>query len=307
MNWKKYLPIIGIILFVYILIKLDIFKILDEIKNVDYFLIILSLIVVLVMLITQTLKWFIIAKKQKINILFKNALKINLISNFYGFVTPSKLGTIVRVEYLKKYTKNIGKGIGNFVLDKIMDISSVFFIAILFSFIFKNKLELPIWIFVFIFLVFVLTTLFFINKKRSKIVLGIIYNKFLPKNIKEKAKITFDSFYEDMPKKRYFIVFFLLNVLNWAVIYYLTYLIALSLGINLSLIYFLGILPIGTIIGLIPISINGLGTREAALIGLFGVFGVSAAKVFSMSILSILITGIIPSLIAAILIFKKRL
>jgi len=60
-------------------------------------------------------------------------------------------------------------------------------------------------------------------------------------------------------------------------------------------------------VAMIPISISGLGTREAALITLFGLFGVSAAKVFSLSIITLIIVGIIPSIIGIFLIFDKKL
>jgi len=307
MNWKKYLPVIGIILFVYILIKLDVRNILVEISKANWFLLIISLLLIPLFLTTETLKWLILAYKQKINVPLKEAFKINLISNFYGFVTPSKFGAIIRAEYLRKYTKNIGKGISNFVLDKVLDVGSVFFLAILFSFVFREKLEfLPLNLFIFIFLSLVLITLIFIKKERSKFILGVFYRKLVPEKLKEKTKLTFDSFYEDMPKKRYFCLFFLLNIINWIMAYFITFLIALSLNINLSFIHFLAILPLGTIATLIPVTISGLGTREAALIGLFGLFGISATKVFSMSILALLIVGIFPSIIGIILIFKKK-
>ncbi len=124
MKWKsikKILPVIGIGLFIYLLIKLDITKIFNEIANINWFYIFISLIFVFVFFITQTVKWFVLARKQKIKIPFKEAFKVNLISSFYGFVTPAKIGSIIRIDYLKKYGGNTGKGINNFILDKIFD------------------------------------------------------------------------------------------------------------------------------------------------------------------------------------------
>jgi len=304
-NWKKYLPIIGIILFVYILIKVDLFKILNEIKEVNLYFIFIALIFVFLMLFVETFKWFVIALFQDIKMPYKEAFKINLITNFYGFVTPSKLGSVIRAEYLKKYSGNLGKGLFNFTIDKILDISSIIFLAIVFSFVFKDKLNLPVGVFTGIFLIFVLVTLFFIKKERSKWALGFFYNRFIPEKMKKKAKITFDSFYDHIPKKRYFILFFCLNLINWLVIYATTYFIGVSLGIELGFVFYLGILPLGTLVTLIPISINGLGTREAALISLFALFGVSAAKVFSMSVIGLLMAGIVPAVIGSFFIFRR--
>lgn len=307
MMWKKSLPLIGIALFVYILIKLDISKIIKEITNVNLFYLLISLIFVGLFLFTQTLKWFVIARKQKINVPFLEAFKINLISDFYGFITPSKIGGLIRAKYLKKYTENIGKGISNFTLDKLLDIISVFFIAIIFLFIFKKKFPgLPVEFFAIVLISLILIMFIFLKKERSKSILMFFYNKMVPKKMKEKAKLTFNSFYEDLPKKRHFILFFIINLLSWINVYIIAFFVGKALGINLPFVYFLTILPIGTLVSLIPITINGLGTREATLISLFALFGVSAEKVFSMSILNIVISGIVPAIIAIFLIFKKE-
>jgi len=145
-----------------------------------------------------------------------------------------------------------------------------------------------------------------LDKKRSKFLLRIFYKKLIPKKIKERIKKGFHSFYEDMPKKRYFILFFLLNLINWIISYTVVFFIGLSLGIDISFFYFLAILPIGTFVSLIPITINGLGTREAMLITLFSLFNINATKVFSMSILSLFFAGVIPAIIAIFLIFKEK-
>ena len=136
--------------------------------------------------------------------------------------------------------------------------------------------------------------------------------KDLPKDVQEKLKKIkvkvrrgFYSFYQDMPKKRYFPLFFLLNIVNWIVLYAMTFFIGVSLGIIISFIYFLAILPIATLISHVPVTIGGLGTREAAMIYLFNLFGVEATKIFSMSIIS-LFMGLIPSIIGIFLILKKR-
>jgi len=90
-------------------------------------------------------------------------------------------------------------------------------------------------------------------------------------------------------------------------VYVVSFFIGKALGINLSFVYFLTILPKGTLVSLIPITINGLGTREATLIGLFALFGISAEKVFSLSMLSIVLSSIFPAIIAIFLIFKKKI
>ncbi|GBE20427.1 hypothetical protein BMS3Abin17_01168 [archaeon BMS3Abin17] len=308
MNLKKYLPIIGISIFIYILLKLDIYNVLKEISKANINLLLIAIFLVFLTFITQTLKWFSIARVQTSKIGFLEAFKINLISLFYGFITPSRVGAVIRAEYLKKYNDGkIGKGISNYVLDKMIDLCSLVLLAAIFSFVFREILSNNyLYYAILVFMLLVSLLIVFRSKERSKAILGIFYRKFVPEKIKLKLKGEFYSFYENMPKKRYFILFFLLNFLNWIVLYMSVFFVGLSLGIDVSFFYFLAIMPIATFVGQLPITISGLGTREAVLISLFGLAGVGATKIFSMSIISLLISGILPSIIGIFLILRDK-
>jgi len=305
MKLKNYLPVVGVLIFLYILLKLNVSNVLKEILNANILFLIVAVFFVFISLFTETLKWFFIAKTQTTNVPFSKAFKINMVSNFYGFITPSRVGGAMRAEYLKEYNGNLGKGLSNYVLDKVLDLCALVFLSIMFSYVFKDLLPTNLLYYAISAFILLCCLLFvFINKERSRSILKVFYKKLLPKKIKEKAREGFYSFYEDMPKKRYFILFFALNILNWIVLYTISYFIGISLGINISFIYFLAIMPLATLVAQIPITISGLGTREAALISLFGLFGISSTKVFSMSLVSLFLAGIIPAIIGSILIFK---
>ncbi|MDP7521114.1 MAG: lysylphosphatidylglycerol synthase transmembrane domain-containing protein, partial [Candidatus Pacearchaeota archaeon] len=277
-------------------------------SNSDINFLLIAILLIFISFITQTLKWFTITKIQLTNISFIEAFKVNIMSMFYGFITPSRIGGIIRAEYLRKYNNNnLGKGVSNYVLDKVLDLGSLAFLAGLFSLMFKDLVSINYFYYSLSgFILIVILLMIFRDEKRSRSTLRIIYVKLVPEKMKEKVKNGFNSFYQDMPKKRYFILFFLLNVLNWVVLYASTFFIGISLGIDISFYYFLAILPIATLIGQIPITISGLGTREAVMISLFGVIGISATKVFSMSLISIFLAGVIPALIGSFLIFKNK-
>lgn len=63
------------------------------------------------------------------------------------------------------------------------------------------------------------------------------------------------------------------------------YLIALALGVDISIWYFLVFVPLTSIILMIPISLNGLGVREVGYVTLFAQAGVPDSVAFSMSLL----------------------
>ena len=310
MRWnriKKFLPIIGVGLFVYLLIKYKVVNILKEIENVNLSYLAIAVSLVLFFFVTQTTKWFVIAKKQRINVSFWEAFKINLVSNFYGFVTPAKIGSIIRVDYLKN-KGDTGRGISNFVIDKVLDLGSLFILAIAFGFVFYQKIISSAYLFfiISIFLLMISVSFIFYKKNAGKPILRFVHRILIPERMKEKSRELFDSFYRDMPSLGFLFFVFIINLVNWIVDYTGMYFMALSLGIDIGFIPFLAILPISTLVAQIPITINGFGVREVTMISLFGLFGVEAVKVLSMSVLNILITAVIPSIIAMLFLFRRE-
>jgi uncharacterized membrane protein YbhN (UPF0104 family) len=60
--------------------------------------------------------------------------------------------------------------------------------------------------------------------------------------------------------------------------------VAMALGLNISPLALTWILALGTIVGMFPISLAGLGVREATYVGLLALFGVSAGSALALSL-----------------------
>ena len=86
--------------------------------------------------------------------------------------------------------------------------------------------------------------------------------------------------------------------------------VALSLGIKIGFIYYLIFLPIIGAITLLPISIGGLGLRDATTIYFFGKAGVARDLAFALSLLNfsfILLYGAIGGLIYVLTVRHRRI
>ena len=90
------------------------------------------------------------------------------------------------------------------------------------------------------------------------------------------------------------------------VFYSLPYVFIIALGIKLNYIYYVFLYALSTLITLLPISVAGIGTREASLIVLFGFYGVTATDVFIISFLSFIIFISITSIIGWYLSLKWK-
>jgi hypothetical protein len=298
MKLRKFFPIIGIIIFVVLLFRLDLSQIANEISNIKINFLFIAIAFSLLIIITQTLKWFVIARYQKIKVPFLEAIKINLIGSFFGTVTPAKIGGVLRSEYLKKYSDNkIGKPVGNFIIEKILDLCSIGFLAVIASLILSDMLPIKSGVQIIILLVFVLMLVVVLNENISRKFFSIgkkLFGKMISLEVKNKIKGEVYSFYADKPNNKYFFLFFLINLLSWITLYVTTYFVGRALGIDISVFYYLTILPVVTLISQIPITVAGLGVREGTMMGIFGLLGVEATKVFSMSLLGLIIGELIP-------------
>ena len=64
------------------------------------------------------------------------------------------------------------------------------------------------------------------------------------------------------------------------------WLIGRALGLDLSILVYLFVIPVATIVMLVPISINGIGLREAIFALLLGAYGVDKADAVALSLLA---------------------
>ena len=63
------------------------------------------------------------------------------------------------------------------------------------------------------------------------------------------------------------------------------WIVALSLGVHISPLYFLIFVPLITLISMIPISLNGMGLREYSFMSLFGAIGVADESCIALGLL----------------------
>lgn len=308
---RKLLPLIGISLFIYLVFKIGLKNIVLSLSKANLYYMIAAFLFIIPIVFFQALKWYVIIKKQNICLSFFEAIKIQFICLFYGFVTPARIGTFIKINYLQKITHNFGKSASSVVIERLFDMIAVLIFATLGSLVFIENIakglfsNIAIWM-LSLLIFFVIFSFFLVSKNVGKKTFKFLYEKLLPNNLKEKTRHGFDSFYDSIPKKRFLLLPFLLTIITWFLIYTPNFFIAKSLNINIPYLTFILLLAIATIIAELPITISGLGVREAALITMLKFFNVEPSRVMSLSILSIMTLTAIPALIGFFISFKKE-
>lgn len=299
-NWKKILPGFGFFLLLYLFWRFDIKEIIIAFSqaNPRYF-ILLPLTFSLILLI-QTWKWKLILHAQNINgIGFLPLFRIQLIGSYYSMWTPGKTGVFLKAPYLKdRIGKSLEECSSGIFIDKILDLTVLFIFSVAGALILLGQFPSLLLETILVLIVFCFAIFIFYSKKRTKFLLKHFLYLFIPQKLKEKCKNSFHLFYKETPNLGKLAPSFLLTALCWLLILSQTFIIAKSLSIDINYFVFIPVAALATMAGFLPITMSGLGTREAAFVVLFKNFNILPQKLIAMSLLSVIAAYILLFLIA---------
>lgn len=307
MKWDKWLPFIGILLFVYIVLRIGPEKIWSSFLSSNYFYILLAILFFIPMLIFQVWKWDYILKKQNIHLNFFYLLKLQMISLFYGSVTPGRLGSLIKIPYLCRKTKKpASECSSSVIIDRLFDFTAVALFAAIGAVLFLRKFVGFFYFTLLVFLGFLLAIIIFTNKKTSKVILKIIFKFLIPEKLKGKARMSFTRFYESLPSIIKLVPAFILTLVVWFTIYTQAYFVALAFSVRVPYFYFITTFAVVTLISLIPITVSGIGTREVALLTLLSPYHATPENIVGFSILFSIVCLIIYGLFGLTTVFKTK-
>jgi len=145
-----------------------------------------------------------------------------------------------------------------------------------------------------------------IQKRSGSKLFNFFIKRFIPKKFKDRISQSFDALYEDIPRFRDLIIPFLINILIRIITGTGIFIIAQSFSLNVPYIDFIFINVIAVIaIGIIPISVGGLGIREGIFVYLLGTYGVAPDIAFTISLSGYFVKMLVPSIVGLLISLKK--
>ena len=308
-NIGKLFPIIGIIIFIYIINDIGIEKIGSAFSSIplEYFL--LALLLFIPRWLLSSYKWYFISKKQKMDFKLFFLSKIFLITLFLGSITPGAIGLHIRIYYLKTKSKaSLEKCLTNSLIESGLSLITGLLIAFIGSIILIELYpELPIIILPF-FIFYLSVFIVLLEKRGGNKLFNILIRRFIPERYKTTIDKSVESLYQDIPKIKDMLIPFLIEIIVWIFAAIQVYIIAQAFLINITFYEFILISIISVVISnILPISIGGLGIREGAFVFLLSKFGVQSEIAFVISISGFLVKILIPGLIGLIISFRKKM
>lgn len=286
---RKYYYIIGIIILIVILRRIDFHKVFIYYSKLNLTHFGLISLIILPTIFFKAYRWMYLLRLQGINYSITNSFLAYLGGIFAGIITPGRVGEAIKAMYLKT-DKDVpfSEGMVSVILDRLFDLCLIVILVCLGFWFFLNfktsKFSIPITLFssLLLFVPFVLLNKIVLEKV-AKIIYEVTISR-IDKSILDSQFKNFLSIIKRIMARRVYVAF-ILTIFSALCYFWQCYLLARLMSLDISFITVVFFISTTTLLSLLPITIFGFGTREASLIYCFSFVGLNAESAVSYSFL----------------------
>ena len=291
---KKFLPIIGLFLFIYTIYQLDLSKITTAFFSVNPLYIFIIIPFTLPRILIRNYAWKLIQEEQNIHVPYWTSLKIFLIGYFYGSITPGYLGQLMRIPYLKEFTgQPYGKLFINSSIETIVHTFSMYIMIIFGALLVLSQFPELFMIAAGWMIILLIVLFFFVRRERGEWFFKILIKYLIPKKFKSYLYQFVETFYQEFPRVSSLFFPMFIGFFTWIIIFSQEYLLVYALNLSIPYHYFLFLFPLANLAAFIPITFAGFGTREFTAVILFtALFAVPGEEIFVVSLLGFILTDL---------------
>lgn len=299
---KRLLHSIGILLLALIFYKIGSKQLIELIRGANLPMLLLALSMLLPVTLLLSLRFHILLRESGLPVSFPAAVRYQMLGQYYGFITPGKIGSFVRM-YLIRSDLNLplSQTFSPVFYDRLGDLIGMGSLAFLGTVILIKYT--PIFIFISCSIAGCMLVVLGIFMKRQEALprIAALFRFIIPPKIYESVAAGARKLDYRIPKTACLVKCSVLSLVGWALIFFQGWLVALNFTKNVPWFDYICISPIASIVGLIPITVSGFGTRDATFLYLMSFYLVPHAVALLISLMAYLVNAAVPSLIGALL------
>lgn len=302
------LPLIGLALFVVIVAGTGVDRIVEVFREADPRGLALTPAVIVLILVLRGYRWRLILRGLGIEMPLARATAVWCIGFFASSVTPAKSGDALRAVYVRRDSgRSFGVAFLSVFIDRLWDLIFILVAGIVTVPVFSRRYtEMPsAWIVVGS--AVVLGAVIYLGTQRGIMqrLLRPLFGILVPERFRAAFSLNFHSFYDGLRAYAgaagHHVAVGALTLVCWGLIFLLAWVIAWAMHIRVGFGFMTLIMPIVTLAELLPVSVSGLGTREATVVYFFAAVGVARAPAVGFSIAYLLIGTYLTALIGFLL------
>lgn len=286
-NRSSWFRLLGLLLLAFLLWRIDIARLAGVLKQAAPSLLIAAVLLNLPQIAVKALRWRGLLKSHGINYGVGPSILSYFGSIFIGLLTPGRLGEFVKALHVKEDCGvPTARALSSVLVDRIFDLYALLLFggAALLS---TAHSQSGFWMLMESAAILVLPLFVLLNDsafdrcRRLAIRLG----KWTARLVREESWLMELRAYLKSLSAGAVITAILLTTAAYFLFFTQCYLLALSLDLGIGPLPVSFAVALGSLVTLIPISISGLGTREAAMMAYLGTVGVAPEKSLGYSLL----------------------
>ena len=287
-RWTWILRLFGLALLAFLLYRLDLRQVLLLLSQARLPLVAAAIALTVPLIWLKTVRWQIILKAQGVLYGGMPAFLAYFGSLFIGFLTPGRLGEFVKAFHVQKERgAPLPLAFSSVLADRLFDLFALLAVGALAILTLSVAETSAIAGVLALAALIIVPLLLFLNPAAFGLVQGWAQRRarigarlFGPQGW---LTVIHGSLRRLTPPA--LLASVLLTALAYAVFFGQNYLLSLSLGLDAGFVTITFAVALGSLITLVPISISGLGTREAVMIAYLGTAGISSEAALGFSLL----------------------
>jgi len=263
--------VITFIIFYVIFSKIDFFSVIDVLYHANLWYLAIAFMGTVLIPLIQAKRWKIILKAMGYNIRYLECFCMVMGTHPLASVTPSKAGDLAKAYYISDKIP-ISKTVGSVLTEKALDVFTLLLLCLI-GLAFYPRL----WVLI-IAVIIIIGIIVFFRLSHSNVNLPI------KKSWNDKLHNMLLSTRALIKDKKMFLVVVIATFTLWFIAIIQTVVFFFALGIDVPLLFTMANIPIAIFIGIIPVTLGGMGTRDVAIISLFCNYG-NSSELLSVGIL----------------------
>ncbi len=288
-SWKRLLRLLGPAIFILLFMKVvDTKATLNILKEIRPDMALVSILLFPIVNAALTIRWWLIVRRLELKVSLNWLFQITYISWFLSALPLLGISPLSKLLYLKAERKPVSQSVVSIACDKLFDILGLMVFGFFGLIYFPRGLfkESYVWIVLATVVLSILILLVFGRSIWS--VIMQLFKRYTGKrlqkigsNLEEDLKGFWSGF-----NIRFFILILGISIAIGLLRSLVLYILALALGINVGFGLIVACRAVIGIVNVIPISISGLGTRDAVLLMTLPLAGVSKEAAIALGFLA---------------------
>ncbi len=290
------MPLVGLSIFAWIVLRTGPDRILAILAAMDRGMLVWAPLLIAAIAVARGLRWWYVMRCVGIDYGIRRSTAVWMIGFFGSAVTPAKAGDAIRAVYVRNDTgRSMGEALLTVFVDRLWDLGFILMAGIVSAVIFSRRyIAIPSAPLLLAGVVLIAVAAIVMTRRNVvRAVLKPLFALLVPERQREGLSANFHTFYDALrvygSDRRRALAMAGLTLLGWTLIFLLGVYVARLLRIPVDPAYIVLIMPIVTLVELIPFSVSGLGTRDATVMYFFSAVGIGSAEAVGFSISYVLL------------------